>query len=70
LFGSFYRSFTLPVDADAPNIRAQGKDGVLSVHVQKLTPEQPRVKDTAPAQTLPAVSFHAIRENWRRERDQ
>jgi len=39
-YGSFCRSFTLPENADAQNIRAEGKDGVLSVHVPKLKTEK------------------------------
>lgn len=34
-YGSFSRSFSLPDNADADNIRAESKDGVLSVHVPK-----------------------------------
>lgn len=34
-YGSFYRSFTLPGDADAQNIRAESRDGVLDVHIPK-----------------------------------
>lgn len=41
-YGSFCRSFTLPDDADAQNIRAEGKDGVLRVHVPKLKAEKPK----------------------------
>ena len=36
LYGEFYRSFTLPDDAKADGIRAESKDGILSVHVPKL----------------------------------
>lgn len=41
-YGSFCRSFSLPDNADAQNIRAEGKDGVLSVHVPKLKAEKSR----------------------------
>ena len=34
-YGSFSRYFTLPEDVDAAAIRAEGKDGVLTVHVPK-----------------------------------
>lgn len=34
-FGSFSRYFTLPDDANGEAIRAEGKDGVLTVHVPK-----------------------------------
>ncbi len=40
LYGEFYRSFTLPDDAKADGIRAESKDGVLSVHVPKLAVEK------------------------------
>jgi HSP20 family protein len=35
-YGSFYRSFDLPEDADDKNIRAESKDGVLTVRISKL----------------------------------
>jgi HSP20 family protein len=41
-FGSFTRSFSLPDDADAKNIRAETKDGVLNVHIPKLKLEKPK----------------------------
>ena len=41
-FGSFTRSFSLPDDADAKNIRAETKDGVLNVHIPKLKVEKPK----------------------------
>jgi HSP20 family protein len=34
-YGSFCRRFTLPEDADAEHIRAESKDGILTVHVPK-----------------------------------
>lgn len=43
-YGSFCRSFTLPDNADAENIRAQDKDGVLSVHVPKLKTGKSKAK--------------------------
>lgn len=39
-YGTFCRSFTLPEYADAKAIRAESKDGVLNVHVPKLTIEK------------------------------
>lgn len=39
-YGSFCRSFALPDNVDAQNIRAEDKDGVLSVHVPKLKTEK------------------------------
>lgn len=39
-YGSFYRSFGLPENADTQNIRAESKDGVLNVHVPKLEQEK------------------------------
>jgi len=34
-YGSFSRSFSLPENVDAKNIRAESKDGVLKVHIPK-----------------------------------
>jgi HSP20 family protein len=34
-YGSFMRSFTLPDDADAENVKADFKDGMLTVHLPK-----------------------------------
>jgi len=39
-YGSFCRSFTLPGDANATGIRAESKDGILTVHVPKLAIEK------------------------------
>lgn len=41
-FGSFTRSFSLPDNADAKNIRAETKDGVLNVYIPKLKVEKPK----------------------------
>lgn len=41
-YGSFSRSFTLPQAADAENVRAELKDGVLSLVVPKKPELQPR----------------------------
>jgi HSP20 family protein len=38
-YGSFSRSFTLPENADSSKIQAQYKDGMVTVHVPKATPE-------------------------------
>jgi len=35
VYGKFSRSFTLPDNADAASIRAESKDGVITVHVAK-----------------------------------
>lgn len=43
--GSFQRSFGLPEDADAGNVRAESKDGVLTVRLPKI-----EVKKAKPAQ--------------------
>ena len=40
--GSFYRRFTLPKDADAENISAQSKNGVLEIRIPKQEQAQPR----------------------------
>jgi HSP20 family protein len=39
-YGGFCRSFTLPDDAKAEGIRAESKNGVLSVHVPKVEIEK------------------------------
>jgi HSP20 family protein len=40
-FGSFCRRFALPDDANTGGIRAEGKDGVLKVHVPKAASAPP-----------------------------
>jgi HSP20 family protein len=44
-FGSFCRAFSLPDNADANNIRAESKDGVLQVHVPKLATEKSKAME-------------------------
>ena len=39
LYGRFARSFTLPENVDADTIRAESKDGVITVHVGKAKRE-------------------------------
>ena len=39
LYGSFSRSFTLPDAIDAASIKAESKDGVLTIHVPKTKAE-------------------------------
>jgi HSP20 family protein len=39
LYGKFSRSFVLPDNADAASIRAESKDGVITVHVAKIKSE-------------------------------
>ena|SRR5690348_15261302 len=43
VYGKFSRSFALPDNADAASIRAESKDGVITVHVAKTkaTPRKP-----------------------------
>ena len=36
MYGKFSRSFSLPDNVDAANIRAESKDGVITVHVAKI----------------------------------
>ena len=38
-YGTFARSFELPDNADAASIRAESKDGVITVHVAKAKSE-------------------------------
>ena len=41
-YGSFTRSFTLPVTVDTEKIRAEYRDGVLTVHLPKVEEAKPR----------------------------
>ena len=46
-YGQFERSFTIPDDAEANDVRAEFKDGVLRVHLaksEKARPKQIEVK--------------------------
>jgi HSP20 family protein len=45
LRGAFSRSFSLPESIDAGAIRAEGKDGVITVHVPKTKVEAPKMKE-------------------------
>ena len=40
--GSFYRRFTLPDTADADNVKATSRNGVLTVSIPKQPASQPR----------------------------
>lgn len=41
-YGSFYRRFRLPDNADSDNIKAKGKDGVLEIVIAKREPKKAR----------------------------
>ncbi len=41
-YGKFVRHFTLPTAVDAPNVKAEFKDGVLNVHLPKAANVKPR----------------------------
>ncbi len=41
-YGTFTRSFSLPGTVDAEKIRAEAKNGVLSIHVPKRAEARPR----------------------------
>lgn len=43
-YGEFARSFSLPQQADAANITAEHKDGVLCVHVPKIKEQKSQAK--------------------------
>ena len=45
LHGSFTRSFSLPEAIDAGSIRAEAKDGVITVHVPKTKTEARKPKE-------------------------
>jgi HSP20 family protein len=45
LHGAFSRSFSLPDAIDAASIRAEGKDGVVTVHVPKSKVEARKQKE-------------------------
>jgi HSP20 family protein len=42
VYGTFYRSFRLPDNAAAGDIRAESKDGMLLVHIPKVRIEKPK----------------------------
>lgn len=46
-YGSFRRSFTLPDNVDADKIRAECKDGILTVHVPKREAAKPKPLEIA-----------------------
>lgn len=39
-YGSFYRSFSLPENVDTAAIRAESRDGIITVHVPKTKAEE------------------------------
>ena len=41
-YGSFSRSFSLPENVEQDGIKAEGKDGMLYLHLPKTKVEQPR----------------------------
>src|SRR2546430_15737931 len=41
-YGTFMRSFTLPDDANASNVKAEFKDGILTVHLPKSEHAKPK----------------------------
>jgi len=42
VYGTFERSFTLPVEVDSENVDAKVIDGVLEVILKKVQPKQPK----------------------------
>jgi HSP20 family protein len=58
-YGSFTRSFSLPEDADAQQVNAEFKDGVLSVHVAKT---RTRVRNQSKSRS--AKLAKPIGETW------
>lgn len=43
-YGSFTRSFSLPENVDAENIKAESKDGVLRIRIPKIEAPQSKAK--------------------------
>jgi len=41
-FGMFERSFVLPEDVDTKTIRAEAKEGVLTIHLPRVAVEKAR----------------------------
>lgn len=46
-YGQFVRSFTMPEDAEPQSVRAEFKDGVLSVHLVKSQKANPKAVEVA-----------------------
>jgi HSP20 family protein len=44
-YGSFSRSFTLPENVDATTIRADSKDGIVTIHVPKTMTDVKKPKE-------------------------
>jgi HSP20 family protein len=44
-YGSFSRSFTLPGNVDAASIRADSRDGIVTIHVPKAKTEVKKPKE-------------------------
>ena len=44
VFGSFERSFTLPVEVNSDNVDAKVIDGVLEIKLEKVQPKKPKEK--------------------------
>ena len=44
-YGSFSRSFSLPDAVDVGTIRAESKDGIITVHVPKTKTEEKKAKE-------------------------
>jgi HSP20 family protein len=42
VYGTFVRSFALPDDAEEENVKAEFKDGMLTVHVPKTEKAKPK----------------------------
>jgi HSP20 family protein len=48
-YGGFMRRFTLPDDADPENVKAEFKDGMLTVHLSKSAKAKPKQREVAVA---------------------
>ena len=48
-YGSFMRRFTLPGDADPEKVKAEFKDGMLTIHLSKSEKAKPKQLEVAVA---------------------
>jgi HSP20 family protein len=44
VYGSFKRSFTLPVEVNPDNVKAKFDNGILAIELERIEPKQPEKK--------------------------